>query len=327
MRNVLLIIVLGLFFLQNVSAQKKPGWLKNPEKQFSPEKFAYAIGDGENRTEARKAVFSVLSENISADIATKKELSKVETEQTVNGTYSSNISETFASSSELSSNNMLVGVDFEYYKDKKGTTHAIGYFNKKSVADLCNQKIDEFYKQIGELQRIEDHKLGTIGNLEKAKSLAINLIKFFDLLFYIDSDLAMTKVVIYPENIDTEIAKLKKEIRFGINPDMEDIQLKEQLVIFLNAVDYEVVDTDIDYIIEGQMEFLDSDRYEKFKATNWKLKLYLKKDEKTIGSFADSGWEDHVTFQQAHDKAYRKLGEALTSNKNSVKNKLFGISE
>lgn len=319
------VCVLTTMFASTAYAQKKPLWLTHPEEAFDRNKTFYAIGFGDDRNKARENALENLTGSITAKIQVVSESSEKEIAQDNKSaneafTYSS----TYESKIAVTSENKLYHVKFEYYDPRKGPVYAIGYFDIQKVTTICKQYLSENNQKIQQLLLPANSLLTQHRNYLQTQDLAKSNEMLIALLRVIDPEQQEAVSAIDPVTIQQMITQLVDGITFQVIVQPDDDRLKSQIIGFITASGFSVVEQNATYVLKANIRFSEiTSGVADFVSRKWNLSLTLLDRDVVSGSYTQSGIQDHFSLDEIYGSVYNKIGNKILKDP-IVQQSLFG---
>ena len=314
------IFTLLFFSACATSGSAVPQWVNNPHKQYSPEKYLVAIGEGVSRSVASDSAKTELFAFIRQQVTTS-------TSSSYNATVSDedySLSQTVKSTSSF---NSVVGVRVAETCTVNGIFYALAVLDKAQTAAYYTRKIMENNEEIEKLRSIAGENLQIEGllSLRRAMGIAEENRDFHDILNAVNPAAAKTTPVLSPMTLQTEaqiygekihitgITKLVGEIndesrlRSAMEKSMGKFGLK---ILFTNgktiATPYKLETTLTVIPLETKNEMLFA-RYELVS------NLTEVKNGKVLFSFSRSNREAHVHKPGLHTIILRSVEEKFAT--------------
>ena len=147
MKNIFLYFFIIILCSCSINARekdkKKPEWLENPEKVYSPQMYLTAIGEGDTRKDAKSMAAANLAKIFKMEVkASENTLQRYEELTKDNKTKNEDFTQ-IEKNVNIQSNQVLMNVKYaDTYTDNLGRVYALAYINRLKTAQIYEQKIN-----------------------------------------------------------------------------------------------------------------------------------------------------------------------------------------
>ncbi|OQX70545.1 MAG: hypothetical protein B6D62_04535 [Candidatus Cloacimonas sp. 4484_275] len=293
MKKVVVIVIIVLLSISCVmqaktGKNKKPLWLENPEKVYSPQIYLVAIGEGDSRKDAENNAVANLSRIFESKVKADETTTQRYLELTRNKTTTIEDEFNVETRVNVKSEQTLYNIKFaDSYTDNLGKTYVLAYIKRMETAEIYTEKINNNAEKI--------HYF--IDLSEKTN----DIIKQYAALNAASTIAAVNETLIEQLNIISPTAKEFLELNY------EYQKLKNQAAEKAKNITFSVK-------VSGSILFENTDlkRDDDFKFVRYTFDLkVVDNNGDTIISLFEKGKEGHTTYLEARERAIRKIGKKI----------------
>lgn len=323
----LLIILLTILLLSCVAQAKtkkgkgQPEWLENPKKVYPELLYLTAIGEGDSRSEA---------ENFAASNLAKIFETKVRADETYYQRYQELVKDDEVSYEDLtdvsknvnlSASQTLYNIQYsESYTDELGRVHVLAYLNRTRTAEIYEEKIRRNNQKI--LYYEGQSKAATDMRIKYAAMNAAAIISDTNeiLLEQLDIISPDTREFIELDYDHNEVSRLAaqyaRSITFNININNDqDDKITNIITNLFTDMGFTTGENEI-LQVSGDIAFQKTDlKRDDFEFIRYEMNLQITDPESIlVSSLSEKGREGHATYQEAQERAIRKLALKIQSS-------------
>lgn len=332
-KKSIIIVFFCLIVLQSGSflyAAKKekvniPDWINTPSSVYPNSEYITYVGSGTDRKaaelEALKGIASVFGQSIKTETNASSRMVQAK----LNGLIAnSEISTIDQSVKKVVDVDMLIGVEIaNFWFDEISTWYAIAVLDKKKASilyqDMVMKNIKAFNSLVKKIDK-NDYSFDTYALYDFAEDISKENEKLLQRLIVIDSDSAsnLKKQTIASKEVHVKKMNLAKELPIYIVIENDvDGRFEEAFYQAINSVGFRAtLDGSVRYVLYAKFDFSRSDTSDKKTIRckyNGETFIVDTMTGHQIIPYSLSGRESQVDFNEAKDKAVKKIIQKITS--------------
>ena len=317
---VCVLVVTGLFGCASAS-KVAPEWVTNPESAYDSEECLWAVGSGASRKDAENDALSLLARSILQDVE-----ASTETTKSMSGDDSSGyeVGYDYTGTVSVASNiKDIPGVTFpQSWIAGNGTAYTLALLNRQEAGRFYRQKIDELAAVVESEILFAAENKGTfkaLAALNNAVAKARENQEYIDTLAGIHPDMYRMVSLGYESARAVEVLaqRQKDEIHVAVAVDGDSNDrveaILESALTEAGLKSFPAVDSQTSYLLQGNvvMEKLKNDSKYEYVRFVVEVELRDAATGKVLLPYSKNGREAHITFQEATQRAYRTVEDAL----------------
>ena len=324
MKKVVVIVIIVLLSISCVmqaktGKNKKPLWLENPEKVYSPQIYLVAIGEGDSRKDAENNAVANLSRIFESKVKADETTTQRYLELTRNKTTTIEDEFNVETRVNVKSEQTLYNIKFaDSYTDNLGKTYVLAYIKRTETAEIYTEKINKNSERILHFIKLSENAKNIVKQyaaLNAASAIAsVNETLMAQLNIISPDATDFTELGYNDQKLKTETAEKAKKISFFIYiQNDENDKIKMIVESLLNDFGFKISEKGI-LKVTGNILFENTDlkRDDNFKFVRYNFQIKVEDNNgNTIVSLFEKGKEGHTTYLEARERAVRKIAAKI----------------
>lgn len=324
MKKVVVIVIIVLLSISCVmqaktGKNKKPLWLENPEKVYSPQIYLVAIGEGDSRKDAENNAVANLSRIFESKVKADETTTQRYLELTRNKTTTIEDEFNVETRVNVKSEQTLYNIKFaDSYTDNLGKTYVLAYIKRMETAEIYTEKINNNAEKIHyfiDLSEKTNDIIKQYAALNAASTIAAVNETLIEQLNIISPTAKEFLELNYEyQKLKNQAAEKAKNITFSVTiQNDEKDKIKVIVESLLNDFGFNISTNGL-LKVSGSILFENTDlkRDDDFKFVRYTFDLkVVDNNGDTIISLFEKGKEGHTTYLEAKERAIRKIGKKI----------------